>query len=184
MKKDAAAVLTKVIEDVGGLTSEEQQNILNTVATFYKLHSPVPSVGQAKTSSTNAAVSHTAGGGFSEVRDISPKEFVMQKQPRTDVERVACLAYYLTHFRNTPYFKTVDVSKLNVEAAQSKMSNPAMAVDNATKTGYLAPGTKGNKQLSAPGELFVQALPDRDAAKSAMANAKRPKRSHKSTKAK
>ncbi len=115
---------------------------------------------------------------------MSPKEFVLQKQPRTDVERVACLAFYLTHYRNTPHFKTIDISKLNTEAAQSKLSNPAVAVDNATKTGYLAPAIKGTKQLSAPGEVFVQALPDREAAKAAMERIKPRKKSRKSTKEK
>ena len=99
----------------------------------------------------------------------------MQKQPLTDVERVASLAYYLTHYRDTPHFKTLDISTLNTEAAQPKFSNAAVAMDNATKMGYLVPATKGSKQLGAAGELFVQKLPDRDAAKAAMANL-RPRR--------
>lgn len=91
------------------------------------------------------------------------------------MERVTCLAYYLTQYREQRYFKTLDISKLNTEAAQIKFSNPAKAVDNATSYGYLAPATKGNKQISAGGELFVDALPDRDAARAAMLNA-RPRR--------
>lgn len=81
----------------------------------------------------------------------------------------------LTHYRDSPHFKTLDISKLNTEAAQPKFSNAAVAVDNAMKTGYLVAATKGNKQLSAPGEQFVLKLPDRDAAKLAMASA-RPRR--------
>jgi hypothetical protein len=183
-KKDAAAVLTKVIDDLADLTSEERQNILNTVSTFYGLHSPAPTAVQTKAATAITPASHPAGGGFSEARDISPKEFVMQKQPRTDVERVACLAYYLTHYRSLPHFKTLDITKLNVEAAQSKMANPTVAVDNATKAGYLAPATRGTKQISAAGELFVQTLPDRDAAKAVMANAKRRKKLRKSARKK
>jgi len=99
---------------------------------------------------------------FSEDRSIKPKQFMFQKQPRTDVEKVACLAYYLTHYRDTPYFKTLDISKLNTEAAQVKFSNAAVAVENATRLRYLVPATKGNKQLSSLGEQFVLALPDRD----------------------
>jgi hypothetical protein len=107
---------------------------------------------------------------------MSPKEFLLEKQPRTDVERVACLAYYLTHYREMPHFKTLDLSKLNTEAAQPKFSNAANSTNNAVKRGYLVPATKGQRQLSAAGERFVQALPDRDAAKAAMTSA-RPKRS-------
>jgi len=100
---------------------------------------------------------------------------MLEKQPRTDVEKVACLAYYLTHYRDTPYFKTLDISKLNTEAAQTKFANPTVAVDNAGKTNYLVPATKGNKQLSALGEQFVQALPDREKARAIMVNV-RPRR--------
>ncbi len=107
---------------------------------------------------------------------------MFEKQPKTDVEKVACLAYYLTHYRDTPHFKTLDLSKLNTEAAQVKFSNPAVAVDNATKQTYLVPATKGNKQLSARGEQFVLALPDRDKARDVMANA-RPRKRNKREKA-
>jgi hypothetical protein len=93
---------------------------------------------------------------------------MLDKGPATDVERVACLAYYLTHYRNQPHFKTIDISKVNTEAAQPKFSNAALSVNNATKRGYLAPAVKGHKQLSAAGEQFVRALPDREAARAMM----------------
>jgi hypothetical protein len=102
---------------------------------------------------------------FSDREEMSPKEFILLKRPYTDVERVVCLAYYLTHYRNTQHFKTIDISKLNTEAAQMKFSNTTFAVQNATNKGFLVPSTKGNKQISAVGEQFVQALPDREAAK-------------------
>jgi hypothetical protein len=89
---------------------------------------------------------------FSEDRTISPKQFMLEKQPRTDVEKVACLAYYLTHYRDTPHFKTLDISKLNTEAAQIKFANPTVAVNNSEKQNYLVAATKGSKQLSALGE--------------------------------
>lgn len=106
--------------------------------------------------------------GFSRDRSVSPKEFLRDKHPVTDVERVTCLAYYLTHYRETPYFKTVDISALNTEAAQPKFSNTAAAVDNARALGYLVAATKGNKQITAAGEKFIELLPDRDAAREAL----------------
>jgi hypothetical protein len=111
--------------------------------------------------------------GFSEDRTISPKEFMLDKKPRMDVDRIACLAYYLTHYRDTPHFKTLDLSKLNTEAAQVKFSNAAKAVNNAASAGLLVPAGSGKKQISAIGELYVQALPDREAARAAIAYAKR-----------
>jgi hypothetical protein len=75
----------------------------------------------------------------------------------------------------------LDISKLNTEAAQARFSNTAYAVDNATKYGYLVPAVKGAKQLSAAGELFVDKLPDREAAKEAMKTARPKRKSRKSS---
>jgi hypothetical protein len=100
---------------------------------------------------------------------LSPKDFMFQKQPRTDVDRVACLAYFLTHYRDIRHFKTTDISLLNTEAAQVKLSNTAYAVANAANAGLLVQAAKGAKQLSAAGEKYVEMLPDRAAAKEALA---------------
>lgn len=110
---------------------------------------------------------------FSQDRTISPKDFLRDKNPPTDVERVACLAYYLAHYQDTPHFKTVDISALNTEAAQPKFSNASVAVENARTRGYLVSASKGTKQISAVGEKFVELLPDRDAAKDFIRNARR-----------
>jgi hypothetical protein len=122
-------------------------------------------------------------GTFSEDRSLSPKEFMMQKRPMQDIERIAALAYYLTHYRNTPNFKNIDLSSLNTEAAQIKFSNPAQAVANAIQSGLLIPAAHGAKQISAGGELFVQALPDRDAAKAAMAQFRKRRKTRRGVKA-
>ena len=95
---------------------------------------------------------------------------MFQKQPLTDVDRIACLAYYLTFYRDTRHFKTIDLSKLNTEAAQIKFSNTAFAVVNAHNSGLLVAAGKGFKQLSALGERYVEALPNRDLAKEVFAN--------------
>jgi hypothetical protein len=100
---------------------------------------------------------------------MSPKDFMFQKSPQTDVDRVACLAYFLTHYRDNGHFKTTDISLLNTEAAQMKLSNTAYAVVNATNAGLLVPAGKGAKQLSAAGEKYVELLPDRPAAKESLA---------------
>lgn len=93
----------------------------------------------------------------------SPKDFMFQKRSGTALERVACLAYYLTHYRNTPHFKAIDISKLNTEAAQAKLSDASDTTRKAIRAGLLAAAPKGARQLSALGEKIVEALPDRDA---------------------
>lgn len=102
-------------------------------------------------------------------QSMTPKEFMVAKAPTTDVERVACLAYYQTNIRNGQTFKTEDLTALNREAAQSPISNPTRAVANATsQNAYLAPAGEGSKQITAKGEAVVEALPDRNAVAAAI----------------
>ncbi len=171
---DDLEVLTEILAAFRKLEPGSRERMLNTVATFLGLG--LRPSGSMSTGPTHhpVAASHLETS-FSEDRSISPKQFMLDKQPRTDVEKVACLAYYLTHYRGIQHFKTLDISKLNTEAAQVKFSNAAVAADNAMKQNYLVPASKGSKQLSAVGEQFVLALPDRQKARSIMASA-RPRR--------
>jgi hypothetical protein len=106
----------------------------------------------------------------------TPKQFLALKKPKTQYERVACLAYYLTYNRQTPQFKTANISKLNTEAAQTRLSNPAVAVMHATNTyQYLTAAGGGKKQITTVGEALVDALPDRAKVAQAMAE-ERPKK--------
>ena len=98
----------------------------------------------------------------------APKDFLAQKQPNTDVERVACLAYYLTRHRGTKQFKAADLNKLNTEAGQRKFANATTSVNNATRARHLVAVSRGLKRLSPAGERYVDALPDRVAAKAAL----------------
>lgn len=168
---------------LGTLDAAAQGRVLKSVSTLLEID-----VGEAvsrnKPSSAqdrnHSEQDKSSAFSLSEERNLSPKEFLHQKRPPTDVDRVACLAYYLTHYRSTPHFKTIDLSQLNTEAAQIKFSNAAKAVDNATRSGLLVPAVKGHKQLSAAGELYVQELPDKAAAKSIIEGYKRrrPKKGH------
>jgi hypothetical protein len=172
---DPQDALSEIIKVLGRLDDETRSRIFKAAGTFYGLgtnggqfQAPVRPSFEAREPS------------FSDRPGLSAKEFLFQKQPKTDVERVACLAYYLTHYRSTPHFKTVDISNLNTEAAQIKFSNTAVAVNNASLTGLLVAAGKGNKQISALGERFVEALPDRVAAKEVLSGY-RARRSRKRT---
>ena len=140
------------------LEPDAQRRVLQSVQILLGISSQpkLSQEGEAVPSSRTTSVEE-----FSRDRTLSSKEFLRDKRPVTDVERVACLAYYLAHYRDTPHFKTFDISSLNTEAAQPKFSNASVAVDNAKATGYLVPGAKGTKQLSAAGEKFVELLPDK-----------------------
>ncbi|HUW25277.1 MAG TPA: hypothetical protein VMW07_01990 [Gallionella sp.] len=174
-------VLTEIITSLNKLSKEDQKRTLQAVATFLNLPLQESHGTHVAPTHSSAAVSHSTNRTtFSEDRTISPKDFMREKAPLTDVERATCLAYYLTHYRDTPHFKTLDISTLNTEAAQPKFSNASIAVDNASKAGLLVQAVKGSKQISSAGELYVQHLPDREAAKSGIQGI-RPKRKPRKT---
>lgn len=161
----AAQALSTIIEVLGRLDDSSRTRVLKSVLSFYHNSAEIA----ADTTTPRAeSPTQTSRPSFSENLAPSPKQFLFEKQPQTDVERIACLAYYLTHFRDMPHFRTLDLAKLNTEAAQPKFSNTAYSANNAANSGYLAAATKNTRQISAAGEQFVMALPDRAAAKAAM----------------
>jgi hypothetical protein len=173
--KAVVDALNAVIRVLTPLDEESRARVLDSVSTFFS-HRVAAHNNDATTPITAPAHSQVGRPAFSESKAPTPKEFMFQKQPKTDVERITCLAFYLTHFRDTPHFKTLDLGKLNTEAAQIKFSNTAYATENATKAGYLAPAAKGQKQITAWGEQFVAALPDREAAAQVLAQLRKRKK--------
>jgi hypothetical protein len=116
---------------------------------------PAVGAGAAAANASNAAAPAPVGSP-------TAKSFLAQKDPKTDAERITCLAYYLTHYKTTPRFKTKQLAAANIDAAQPKFSNPAVAVMNAAGSKYLSAAGGGDKQITVLGEKLVDALPDRD----------------------
>jgi len=160
--------VSRIIELLDPLGMDDRAHVFRTVATWFRLGTspgvrgaPFPAVESSPTTQ-RASLEEDK---FSDRPVLSVKDFILEKDPLTEVERLACLAYYLTHYQETPHFKTVDLSRLNTEAAQRKLSNPAVAASNAMRDGFFVQAPRGGyKQLSAMGERFVQALPSREAA--------------------
>jgi hypothetical protein len=115
---------------------------------------------------------------------ISAKDFLKSKRPATDVQKVACLAFYLTYSNGQNHFKTGDLVKINTEAAAPKFSNPAVSVMHAAgHFRFLSPAGGGKKQITSIGEDVVNALPDQAAVKIVIENHKLGNRKkHKRTK--
>lgn len=171
----------QVIDVLLPLESDLRERTYATVGTFFGYSTP--QVGLADDSSGRPAGERSPPDvRIAPHEPPSPKDFLFQKQPNTDIERVACLAYYLAYYRSKRHFKTVDISKLNTEAAQNPLGNASQSVKNATNAGFLAPVSRAMKQLSAQGERYVDELPDQAAAKAVMQKRK-SKRTHRQSSA-
>lgn len=120
----------------------------------------------------SAAIVGTKAGVLPVTTNISgqtAKQFIAQKKPKTQYERIACIGYYLTHVRNTPQFVTDDITAMNTEAAQPPILNaPQIVTDTTAKYRYLSGAGDRNKQITVLGEAIVEALPDREAVKAAI----------------
>lgn len=169
---DDVEALSTIVGVLKQLDADAQRRVLQSVQAFLGVQAPSPPSQAVRPATPSDGVV----GRYSQDRSLSPKEFMRDKNPTTDVERVACLAYYLARYRDTLFFKTIDISTLNTEAAQPKFSNTSVAVDNASKQGYLVSASKGAKQISSLGEHYVELLPDRDKARETLTSFRRKSR--------
>lgn len=163
--------LQTVLEALAGLNDEVQQFVYQAAGQRLNL-SAAPAAASSGATPPDGQTTNEAG--------MTAKQFVAHKKPQTDVERVVVLGYYLAHRKNTPHFKTLDISKLNTDAAETPFTNASQAVTNATSQNrFLAAAGKGAKQMTAYGEDFVKALPDRAAADKVKAQYKKRRRTRK-----
>lgn len=175
----ALGIVLNAVED---LTEEQRQFVLRTAIGRFGIAES--GAQPTKASSAINPANKIANTGV-EPEASTPKLFMAAKRPMNDVQRIVCLAYFLTHQRTQQHFKTADLTKLNVEAASSKIGNPAQAVANATKiSGYLTAVGGGKKQLTIHGEHVVNALPDQEAVRTVNQDqgSQRPKRRKKKDK--
>ena len=175
-EKSIFGEVQRVIDGLMKFDEDSRMRIYRTVGTFFRFDGPHPGAVQGVDPGIDSA-GNERDPRFSAREDISPKDFLFRKQPNTNVDRIACLAYYLSFHRGTPHFRTTDLSKLNTEAAQIKLSNASATIADAMRSGLLATATKGARQLTAAGEKYVEALPDHAAAKAAVRSAAKSRRS-------
>jgi hypothetical protein len=157
--------MQKALEALGGLSTDEQARVISWLSMKLGLGgAPVvpPKVG------AQAPQGARQPTGADEIP--TAKAFFVAKRPQSDVERIACLAYYLTHYMNTVEFKTKQLSELNKkEAAQPNFSNAGRSVDHATaQNQFLTKSGAGKKRLTSRGEALVDALPGRAKVKEAL----------------
>ncbi len=163
---DIRRPLRVIIDALYEVDGEARARIIRSVVEFFGLGilngaSQGPRLSSHVPSSNLRIESNDRQSSFAERETLSPKDFLHDKQPQTDIDRVECLAFFLSNYRDSPHFKTIDISRLNTEAAQIKFTNPVQTVKNAVNRGLLTSAGRGARQISAIGERYVDALPDR-----------------------
>lgn len=175
--------LKAMLHSLEPLDETQRRFVLKTVAE--RMGVSIPTGGQERTGGTSVGSSKasppvgtdapTEGGVVLDSQ--TPKQFLKAKLPKTDVQRIACLGYYLTSARSQKHFKTLDLTKLNTEAGGTPFSNASLAVGNATSVSkFLGAVGQGKKQITALGEDVVEALPDQEAVKAVLATHRKPRK--------
>jgi hypothetical protein len=175
--------MQEAYEALKDLQVEEKERVITWLLQKFEISRPT--LEQNKDSVPNTVVAPIVPAGVT--IGATAKVFMASKKPKTDVERITCLAYYLTHNNQHPKFKTQDLTKLNTDSAQLPFSNATVAVSNASRSGFISPAGAGAKQITSRGEDLVNALPDRAKAaemlkETARARRKKPSKASKVTK--
>ena len=92
-EQDVYAVVDRVIQELLPFDQNSRLRVYRTVGTFFSFEASFSKIPENVDSRTPASVSREPK--FSSPSEPTPKEFMLEKQPNTVVERVACLAYYL-----------------------------------------------------------------------------------------
>jgi hypothetical protein len=162
--RDELAAMGKAYDALEGLSQARRNSAMQWLTRALKIESP------ASFSATQASLGGSIGQYPTDPEPPTPREFISSKRPSSQVERVACLAFFLTRYRGIQNFKAADIAALNTEAAAPKFGNASRDLDNADRQyGFIVSSGGGAKQLTVRGEKVVEALPNRDAVEQALA---------------
>jgi hypothetical protein len=187
VKKDSSTdALVTVVKALEHLDDTDRRWVLQSAATKFSIPAPDAAAGSGGAGAGGAqlgAGNNASGGVQTDIKQLDAKTFMKNKNPRSETQRVACLAYYLNHARDVEAFKTAEITKLNKEARGPDF-NVTRAIDNASRAtrGFLSAIGKGQKQLTAFGEEIVEALPSQEAVRQLEATKKPGKRGAKGKK--
>ena len=184
-------VAKSVNDHLSKLPKEDQVKVLRWVAESLGVSVGSPSIptpnssGHESTAQTPAPTesSQTNQEGFSGTTDI--KTFVEEKQPNSDNQFAAVVAYYY-RFKapEADQSETITAEALQNAARLSRRhvpSQPSVTLNNAEKQGYLDRIDRGHFRINTVGEnLVAMTLPSGNGADSSGPSSRRP-RSRKSS---
>ncbi len=162
-KPDSTSALVAVLKALDPLEDTDKQWVLNSAASKWALKV------DATLGGSGGSGTRGAGGGANDpdaqaaISKKDPRAFMRVKRPETDVQRVACIGYYLAQTTGNHGFSSKDLGTTYTLSGGSKINLPR-ALDNATrKAKYLSNRGPREKQLTTLGEDIVEALPDQSA---------------------
>jgi hypothetical protein len=157
-------VLKVVDESLGHLSEEERQRIFSFISSKYSL-TPTNNTNHGSFNGQNSNI----GAGQPITLDV--KQFLASKKPSGFYEQIACLGYFIEKVQGQESFNTKAITETNTAARATKIPNPSLYLgDVVSKYGYMTAIGGGKKAMTARGEALVEALPDRDAVKTALEN--------------
>jgi len=170
-----------VFEQLKDLPRERQERVLRWISEGLGIAPastapvPVPGVAAAPPASLTPAVPLSGSPGIAG-KDI--KSFVAEKDPKTDNQFAAVVAYFY-RFEAPPAQRTDSIdSNVLQEAARlagrKRLAEPRYALNNAKNAGYLDSAERGQFSINSVGEnLVAMALPGNSPASSASKRGKK-----------
>jgi len=86
------------------------------------------------------------------------KNFIAEKSPRSDVERILCLGFCLAELCGLHEFSYSDLRRLNDDLGLRRLSNPWLAARKARARGLVAYAGGQKMSLTADGKAVVDLL--------------------------
>ncbi|MGA8575266.1 MAG: hypothetical protein WB609_06175 [Candidatus Cybelea sp.] len=101
---------------------------------------------------------------FFQQRPMSARQFSSGKQPKTAIERLVTLAYFLEESRGAHDYTAQDLISASKEAALPSRPSITSAIEKAKAEQLIAPNVLGRYHLTPTGRAYAEALPNRDRA--------------------
>lgn len=154
--------LKAIDESLEHLTQEEKQRIFDFMVSKHSLT-------QNKSGHNGGGGGANGGNGGADNTITDIKQFLKTKKPQGFYEQIACLGYFLENVQGLESFNTKQITKANTDARAPKIPNPSLYVTHSQSTyGFLSQVGGGKKAMTPRGEALVEALPDREAVKTAL----------------